>query len=282
MPREWSTRAEIHRTLKTYNDPQRGADVHALRSAVSRRLKARGEDGVADEGGFGAGVAQACELALWMIGASRSTVKLAHRGIATERAQKLIRNPGTRNPVQLARARARRGKPSPYGGGGKPTIITARQIGLRFQYLFGAKGTVYRGAGHYTAGPRAASRGRLIELVRLYHGMHPGGLAYEYVVADDGTIAAANPMGRKSAGVAMNNTGLINVCCPGTTGDRMTAAQKRSIAWLLANAHTSAMPAAHRAPRRPLGLSWRPHKEYPSNSTACPGDMTGQYKELWT
>jgi len=163
----------------------------------------------------------------------------------------------------------------------KPTIVTAAQLGLRFQYLWNGKGTVYRGAGHYTAGPRAPGRAKLIELVRLYHGMHPGGLAYEAVVADDGTVALVNPMNRKGAAVASNNTGMVNICVPGTTGDRMTAACKASIKWLLANWHTTKIPKAHRLPRKARGLDWRGHRYHPGQSTACPNVMVHDYKELW-
>ena len=163
----------------------------------------------------------------------------------------------------------------------KPSIITASQLGLRFQYLWGSKGTVYRGAWHYTAGPRAPDRAKLIELVRLYHRMHPGGLAYEAMIADDGTIALIGPMNRKGAAVAAQNTGMVNICAPGTTGDRLTAAQRESIRWLRENWHTRRVPKAHRAPGPVRGLDWRGHREHPGQSTSCPGAMLPDYKETW-
>ncbi len=162
-----------------------------------------------------------------------------------------------------------------------PTIITAAQLGFTFQFLWGGKGAVTRGAGHYAASPRAPDAARLVELVRVWHGMHPGGIAYEAIVADDGTIVLGNPMARKSAAVAANNTGMVSICCPGTTGDRIDPRQARSIAWLLDNWHTTKIPRAHRLPRKARGLDWRGHKEHPGQSTACPGAMLPDYKEIW-
>lgn len=167
----------------------------------------------------------------------------------------------------------------------KPRIITAAQLGLRFQYIWGAKGRPYRGAGHYTAGARCKDATALAAEIRSVHAYHAGkgwgGISYEALIADDGTIGLANPVDRMSAGVGGQNTGLVNVCCPGTTGDRMTAAQKRSVAWLLDHWHTRRIPAAHRLPRPARELGWLGHKEYPGQSTACPGDMLDQYHDLW-
>jgi hypothetical protein len=164
---------------------------------------------------------------------------------------------------------------------GKPTIITAAQLGLTFQNVFGPKGNVYRGTGHYTAGHRCASADALRAEARSDHAYHKskgwGGLSYEAMIADDGTIVFGNPMYRKGAAVAVNNTGMVNICCPGTTGDRITNGQERSIQWLRANWHTTAVPSAHRLPKRMADLTWHGHKEWPSQSTACPGDMLSDY-----
>lgn len=167
----------------------------------------------------------------------------------------------------------------------KPPMITARQLGLTFQYIWGAKGRVYRGAGHYTAGRRARNATDLAAEMRSDHAYHRskgwGGLSYEAMIADDGTIGFGNPMDRKSAAVAGQNTGMVGICCPGTTGDRMTAKQKASIRWLLDNWHTKAVPAAHRLPRPARQLDWRGHREFPGQSTQCPGVMLNDYKELF-
>jgi N-acetylmuramoyl-L-alanine amidase-like protein len=167
---------------------------------------------------------------------------------------------------------------------GKPTIITSRQLGLTFQNVFGAKGHVIRGTGHYTAGHRCAGATQLAAEMRSDHAYHKGkgwgGLSYEVMIADDGTIGFGNPMSRKSAAVAVTNTGMINICCPGTTGDHISEGQKRSIRWLRANWHTSAVPSAYRALRAMHELVWKGHREWANQSTACPGDMLSAYHEV--
>ena len=167
---------------------------------------------------------------------------------------------------------------------GRPGFVTSAGLGFTFQNVFGAKGTVTRGAGHYTAGARVDGRSDLIREMRNDHAFHKGkgwgGISYEVMIADDGTIGFGNPMWRKSAAVASNNTGMVNICCPGTTGDRISAGQERSIRWLRANWHTSAVPKAYRLPRPMHELKWLGHKEWPSQSTACPGDMLSDYHQV--
>lgn len=166
-----------------------------------------------------------------------------------------------------------------------PTIITANQLGLTFQYVWGNKGKPYRAAGHYTAGRRVANAEQLKEEARIDHRLHKdkgwGGLSYEYMIADDGTILCGNPVNRMSAAVAVNNTGMLNVCCPGTTGHRMTKEQKESFKWLRSHAHTKKVPSAHRSPVPLYTLTWKVHKKWPSQATACPGDMTQDYEALF-
>lgn len=192
---------------------------------------------------------------------------------------------------QLAQARnmiTRRRRQLTEHASVKPRIITASQLGLSFQWVWGDKGGVYRGAGHYTAGPRAKTATDLVQLARTYHQAHAakgwGGISYEALIADDGTICLLNPAARKSAAVASNNTGMINVCVPGTTGDRITPAAAASIRWLLANWHTTKAPKAHRMSRRVRAsdIDWRVHREHPDQSTQCPGDMTSQYRSLFS
>lgn len=270
MPRPWHDDQRIHRTLRVFGVPQAGEDIKQLQRDLNERSRARnlGQQ-VAEDGMYGPMTRQLAHDVAYAYGAAAKYLRLEGFG---QGLQRIVRNPGRRTPAQRRRDRRRR----------SPRLITARQAGLTgFQYLWGGKGAVFRGAGHYTAGPRATSDSRLVELARTYHRMHGGGLAYEYFIGDNGTILLGNLMDRKSAGVAMNNTGLVNVCCPGTTGDLMTPAQVRSVRWLMANAHTRRVPAPHRAPAKLTGLSWLGHKEYPSNSTACPGDMLPQYKEIW-
>jgi hypothetical protein len=166
----------------------------------------------------------------------------------------------------------------------RPKFVTAASLGLTFQNVFGGKGTVFRGAGHYTAGARCAGAEALKREMRADHAFHKGkgwgGLSYEVMIADDGTIGFGNPMSRKAAAVASNNTGMVGICCPGTTGDRLTVKQEASIRWLRANWHKSVVPSAHRLPRPMHELKWLGHREWPSQSTACPGDMLSEYHRV--
>lgn len=166
-----------------------------------------------------------------------------------------------------------------------PPYKTAAQLNLKFTYPFGHKGKVIRGGGHYSAEERAAGMSDLERLARSFHAYHAGkgwgGISYEALVADDGSIIFGNPMDRKGAAIAAMNTGLVNICVPGTTGDRMTAECKRSIRWLMDNWHTTAVPARHRLPVRARSIPWRGHREW-NNNSACPGDMLADYHEAWS
>jgi len=224
----------------------------------------------------------------WALGSAPVTLKTMEReDIVPVGVARMIRNPGLRTADQkklgerrIANMRKqRKARPS------APKMITAGQLGLTFQNVFGAKGEVVRGAGHYTAGHRSADATALSAEMRNDHRFHMGkgwgGLSYEAMVADDGTIGFGNPMGRKSAAVASSNSGMVNICCPGTTGDRMTAKQKASVKWLMDNWHTDAVAAAHRLPKAARSFGWKGHKSYAGQSTACPGVMANDYEEIW-
>jgi hypothetical protein len=166
----------------------------------------------------------------------------------------------------------------------RPRIVTSGQLGLKFQYLWGAKGTPKKLAGHYTAGHRAKDFEALKREMRDDHAYHMsinfGGLSYEAMIADDGSLGLGNPMNRLSAGVKGQNSNLVNICCPGTTGMRMTEAQIRTALWYLRNAHTKAIPAPYRSPVKLNGLSLKGHNQFPGQSTACPGAMQKDYDEI--
>lgn len=166
----------------------------------------------------------------------------------------------------------------------RPRMFTSGQLGLKFQYVWGLKGTPTKLAGHYTAGHRAKDMAALKKEMIADHAYHAskgwGGASYEAFVADDGTLGLGNPIRRLSAGVAGQNTGLVNCVAPGTTGDKMTEAQIRTVTWYFKNAHTKAIPAPYRSPVKLSGLVLRGHKEYPNNPTACPGDQLPQWKEI--
>jgi hypothetical protein len=166
----------------------------------------------------------------------------------------------------------------------RPRMFTSGQLGLKFQYIWGDKGTPQKLAGHYSAGPRRADINALKAEMKSDHAFHAGkgwgGCSYEAMVADDGTLGLGNPIKRMSAGVASNNSNLVNILCPGTTGHRMTEAQKRTVLWYIRNAHTKVIPAPYRSPVRLTGLTLKGHKEFPGQSTACPDVMVIDYHEI--
>jgi hypothetical protein len=224
----------------------------------------------------------------WALGASQPTLgRMQRHDCVPVGVARMIRNPGLRTPKQkeLGQCRIANMRKQRKARPSAPKFITAAQLGLSFQDVFGAKGTIVRGAGHYTAGRRVANAAQLAEEMRSDHRFHKGkgwgGLSYEAMVADDGTIGFGNPVRRKSAAVASTNTGMVNICCPGTTGDRMTAKQKASVKWLMDNWHTDAVPAAHRLPKRARSFGWKGHNAYPAQSTACPGVMIHDYNEIF-
>lgn len=210
----------------------------------------------------------------------REAVGLPHGHPPTRGAQAAIRWPWTRSPAAKRRARRRRQPRT-----AKPRIITAAQIGLRFQWVFGATGWLTKFGWHYSAGARARDAAELIAKARSFHAYHGslgwGGLSYPFLVADDGTLLLGNPVDRKSAQVANENTGMAGCCCPGTTGDRLTPRAQATVAWLEASAHTRQMPKAWRLSRPAGQLDARGHKEFPGQSTACPGDMLPDYRKAW-
>jgi hypothetical protein len=169
-------------------------------------------------------------------------------------------------------------------GVARPPMVTSGQLGLTFQNLFGTKGAPKHLAGHYDAGDRVKDMDELKKTMRGHHAFHKsigfGGLSYEALVADDGALGLGNPMWRKSAAVAGNNSNLVSICCPGTTGDKLTEAQMRTALWYLRHAHTTAIPKPYRSPVKLTGLTLKGHREFPGQTTACPGDQIPQWHEI--
>jgi hypothetical protein len=164
-----------------------------------------------------------------------------------------------------------------------PRIITARSIGLAFQNLFGELGPEENVTGHYSAGARARNWREGVARVRQFHADHKakgwGGIGYHFVISDDGTLLCARPTILKGAHVGLHNTNNLGVNCPGTTGDRPTAQQKATYQWLLANAHTEAMPKAHKTDRDLRHAHLFGHRDWPGHeSNACPGIFYATYK----
>lgn len=160
--------------------------------------------------------------------------------------------------------------------GATPRMITAGQLGLRFQNLFGALGPELYLTGHHTAGPKDQNDPHAVALCRQYHAEHAakgwGGIGYHWCIARSGTIICLRPVRLKGAHVGAHNSNNAGVMFHGTTGDLPTPAQHASYAWLRANAHTFRMPAAHRTDRKLLGAKLRGHRDWAGHeSNACPG-----------
>lgn len=273
----------------------RSEQARMVSVAVSKRLDARDLDAymVPEDDTVSLDLLVACRKAAWALGANAVTYeRITRERVIPGYVCKMILNPGTRTAEQkslgqqrIAQMRKERAEREKQGK--RPRIITAGQLGLEFQFIWGGKGTVYRGAGHYTAGRRVKNLTELAHEMRQDHAFHMskgwGGLSYEAMVADDGTIGFGNPPSRKSAAVASNNTGMVNVCCPGTVGDRMTPEQIASVKWLLEHWHTDQVPAAHRMPRRVRAedIDWRGHNQHPNQATSCPGDMQTDYTRIF-
>jgi N-acetylmuramoyl-L-alanine amidase len=162
-----------------------------------------------------------------------------------------------------------------------PRIITARRLGLAFANLFGELGPEFFVTGHYSAGARARNAREGVALVRAFHAAHKakgwGGIGYHYVIPDDGSLICARPTRLKGTHTALHNSNNIGVNMPGTTGDRPTTAQRDTYRWLLDNAHTAAMPKAHRTDRNLRDARLRGHNQWPDNATLCPGDFLHMY-----
>jgi hypothetical protein len=261
----------------------RGEDVRAFEEALNARLEhvpffmRRGR--FIDPGARvkANGVFDDDDLAAWRIVREAIGLPLDHP--PTVQAQRNLRWPWTRTPAARQRAKKRRA-----GGGWKPKIVTASQLGLRFQYLWGGKGAMDSVAGHYDAGSQVRSEAEAIARARGIHAGHVllghGGAAYEVLVGP-GILILLNPVDRKSAAVAMQNTGLYSFCVPGTAGDRMDELTKRTLAWAVDNMHTRAIPTGHRWPAPVRSRTRLGHKEFPGQATQCPDTYLYDYREIW-
>ena len=138
-----------------------------------------------------------------------------------------------------------------------------------------------------TARGRARNAPEGIARAKSFHAFHKspppqgrgwGGLAYHYIIADDGTVICGRPTILKGAHTGGANSSNIGVNCPGTTGDKPTTAQKQTYQWLLANAHTAAMPKPHRTDVDLRQAELHGHKQWPGHeSNGCPGLFLTMY-----
>jgi N-acetylmuramoyl-L-alanine amidase len=168
-----------------------------------------------------------------------------------------------------------------------PRIVTARSIGLQFvASKLGTMGPEKSVVGHYSGGARAKNMAEGIARARSFHRDHQvnrgwAGIGYHYLISDDGVIICCRSTFHTGAHVLMNNSGRIGVNMPGTLTatikDRPTRRQARTFNWLLHNAHTDAMPRAHRTD---VNLSTLPrfgHNDL--MATSCPGLFKGMFKK---
>jgi hypothetical protein len=157
-----------------------------------------------------------------------------------------------------------------------PKIV---DLNLQFRPL-SSNTTLSKTVGHYTAGPVDRDDADCERLCRQYHAAHLAnnwaGEGYHYCISRKGTIFLLRPAWAIGAHTLNHNTGSIGVMMNGTTGDKPTRAQARSLRWLLANAHTDKMPSKGRVGNELLGLRMYGHLEL--GPTACPGDFLGMYK----
>jgi hypothetical protein len=194
---------------------------------------------------------------------------------AARRRYVIVVTPTARTPAELGRARRWRKAHAPVAGKA-PKII---DLDLQVANLFGPLGAYVETVGHYTGGPRDTSDSHGAALLRSYHHAHAakgwGGIGYHYAILRSGTILLLRPTSLKGCHVALHNTGRLGIVMPGTTGDRPTPAQVASYRWLLANAHTAALPSAHRAPVRLADRRVVGHNDL--NATDCPGAFKPMY-----
>jgi hypothetical protein len=145
--------------------------------------------------------------------------------------------------------------------------------------------------GHYSAGARARNMAEGIARAKQFHRDHQipisqggriggAGIGYHYLITDDGVIICCRSTFHRGAHVLNENSNRIGVNMPGTLTqsirDQPTRRQARAFNWLLHNAHTDAMPRAHRTDRDLSRVPRFGHKDL--GNTSCPGLFYGMYK----
>ena len=168
-------------------------------------------------------------------------------------------------------------------------IITARELGLSFQNLFGELGPERFVTGHWTAGPIDDSLQHGIQLCKSYHASHRakgwGGIGYHYSILrhthrGKPVILCLRPTVLKGAHVGMHNTSNIGVMFHGgAPGEiiRPSITQRQAFEWLLDHAHLRVMPRAHRTDRNLSNAQRLGHNDWQGHeSNQCPGN----YKRL--
>lgn len=160
-----------------------------------------------------------------------------------------------------------------------PKVVNLR---LSVTDLFGGIGPVKFVTGHHTAGPTDRDDDHAEALFRGFSREHAnkgwGGIGYHYGIGRSGTLFLLRPAALKGAHVGGHNTGNIGVVCHGTVGDRPTAAQAATFAWLLRNAHTTALPEPYRTRQSLVNARRFGHNDWAGHSSnQCPGTHKPMY-----
>lgn len=162
--------------------------------------------------------------------------------------------------------------------GFKPKIVGWSTTRITPANVFGALGSETKATTHYAASPRARNLSEGIKLTRQFDAFHRskgwGGISYHYLIPDTGELILGRSTFHKGAHVAGTNSGNIGINFFCTTGHKPTEAQARTYMWLLANAHTDALPSRHRTDRDLRKADIRGHNAWPGQSTSCPGLFT--------
>lgn len=163
-------------------------------------------------------------------------------------------------------------------GGEAPRIVTWAMTKISPSGVFGALGDERKVTPHYAASPRARNLTEGINLTRSFDRFHRGkgwgGLSYHFLIPDTGELILGRSTLHKGAHVLNTNYGNVGINFFCTAGDQPTKAQARTYLWLLANAHTDALPKRHRTDRDLRKADIRGHNQWPGQSTGCPGNFT--------
>lgn len=160
----------------------------------------------------------------------------------------------------------------------RPKIVGWKQTGIRPANVFGALGPETKVTTHYAASPRAKNLAEGIQLTKQFDGYHRskgwGGCSYHFLIPDTGELILGRSTLHKGAHVLNTNSNNVGINFFCTTGHKPTKAQARTFLWLLANAHTDALPKSHRTDRDLRKADIRGHKFWPGQATSCPGEFT--------
>jgi hypothetical protein len=164
---------------------------------------------------------------------------------------------------------------------GAPRLVGWNVTGINPRNVFGALGPERKVTTHYAASPRARNLEEGIRLTRSFDAFHAsrrwGGLSYHYLIPDTGEVILGRSTFHKGAHVGGMNSGNVGVNFFSTAGDQPTEAQAETFMWLLANAHTPALPAPHRTDLDLRNADIRGHRDWPSQATGCPGFFTPEH-----